>query len=584
MAQLIKSIVDPNGKLVGFLVEGKDSEFGGILQDKVQKAISINEMIKQRFYNRQVAVDPKTNRLVARGKFQISDLPMAVLTPNGLVDVGNGIELTGRFLKDGVIVGFTVKFDSGAEKKLVYKDVLAISRWYNPKNFVVRRGANGNEFIAGKANVLKLEELPATEINPAAKPVKRTKPTKVEKAEGIDSALIPEKSIMDVFDYIGNLNGIIIKLPDEAYKSTSTASKQLSAEFMPLGIGEVAVPKLTFGNSKLSANANFKKLGRVQVDYQNQKVPVDCYTISTKSVFFNGEAYIKRLGVALPADKVQSFINAFGDTLGITEMTQDYVTQPIKAIQGDRSLKFYEVDISKLSIISKARVEKSILSAEQIREIVIASFAPRLICKYLSNKTGLIAELKKEIPKNLLPSEGVPAPYLRHLQPDFLQAIEDTGVDITSGMFKRTVGIPKDKDASGTDDIAITIEYNVSGYSVSKITYKNIKEWVDSDPGKLPKEVVAIADELKAIGSPVERLERANALFKEYSEIVERFNYTLWLHRCAMYIKSNKTGIHSHDKDCWVIDPKKRSKAKIYKCTKPGCQDLAIALINIDII
>ena len=66
--ELIKSIVDSDGKLVGFVAEGKDSEFGGILQDKVQKCLSIAEMVQRQVYTKQLAVDPKTNRLVPRGK------------------------------------------------------------------------------------------------------------------------------------------------------------------------------------------------------------------------------------------------------------------------------------------------------------------------------------------------------------------------------------------------------------------------------------------------------------------------------------------------------------------------------------
>lgn len=584
--ELIKSIVDSDGKLVGFVAEGKDSEFGGILQDKVQKCLSIAEMVQRQVYTKQLAVDPKTNRLVPRGKFQISDIPMCMVSPNGgLVDIDNRIKLVGKFVKDGTIIGFKVMFGSGAVKQLLYKDVLTISKWYKPMNFTIRIGENGRAFIAGKANVLRLEELPTTDLSVDTKPTKRTKPAVVQATSQIDPNCIPERSIMDIFDCLGDLGGFAIKLPDEKYKPTKTPSKGVAEGFIPLGIGEVAAPKLSYSNSKLTANLNFKKLGKVGVQTEGREMAVDCYTIATKSVFFNGEAYIKRLGVALPEGKASEFFNHFGDTLGVTEITQDHITQPIRAIQGDRTLKLFEIDTNRLSIISKRKVDESVLTPEQIREIVVSSFTPRLICKYLSPRTGLIAEIKKEIPKGAMPGNRPDvAGYLSQYNSSFLEEIEKAGVDTQTGLFKRTVGIPKDKDVSGSEDIAITIEYNVDGYNVSKITYKNIKEWLVSNQEKLPKRLVEIGTKLESFGSPVQKLEAAEKLFAEYSELVERYNYTMWLHRCSMYLKSNKMGVHSQDKSYWEIDLKRRSKAKIYRCTKPGCEDLAVALVNIDII
>ena len=193
----------------------------------MQKCLSIAEMVQRQVYTKQLAVDPKTNRLVPRGKFQISDIPMCMVSPNGgLVDSGSLI----------------------------------------------------------------------------AKPPRS-----------------PRQSNMSIID----LSGI--------------------------------------------------QLGSIWL----------------KSVFFNGEAYIKRLGVALPEGKASEFFNHFGDTLGVTEITQDHITQPIRAIQGDRTLKLFEIDTNRLSIISKRNTTRYILILRNsycpLKKTCLGIHSSLLLKNYLQN-------------------------------------------------------------------------------------------------------------------------------------------------------------------------------------------------------
>jgi hypothetical protein len=51
MLKIVKSIVDPKRNLIGFMLEGKEKEFGGMSSNKVVQPISIKELINRKFSN-----------------------------------------------------------------------------------------------------------------------------------------------------------------------------------------------------------------------------------------------------------------------------------------------------------------------------------------------------------------------------------------------------------------------------------------------------------------------------------------------------------------------------------------------------
>ena len=95
MVKIIKTIVDTNRNLIGFMMEGKEKEFGGFSNEVIQRGVPTDNLLQKRFSNNQIAV--VNNKIVEKGNFRINSLPMTIYTGDGYVDLDNSITLTKKW-------------------------------------------------------------------------------------------------------------------------------------------------------------------------------------------------------------------------------------------------------------------------------------------------------------------------------------------------------------------------------------------------------------------------------------------------------------------------------------------------------
>lgn len=586
MIKLLKTIVDTNRSLIGFVVEGKASELGEIGSSKITKNIPTNYMIEQNFMNNQIAISK--GKITERNKFKINELPMCVFVPNsGLMDIDNCLNLSGRFIKDNEPIGFELSFSDGSKGNFTYSQTLQLSKWFRPGNFVIRTSTSGKSFIAGKQGV-KLEDLPTTIIG--KKPEKMPKKTKsgAKVKENIQSTLKADCDIMDIYDFIASCGGNVIKLPTEKYIAVSDKKVDTDPGFISLNIGEIAEPYLKFSDNKLNANGQFRKMGKVMVNLAGSPVDMYTYTFNTKTIFLNGKNYMKHFAVAVTPDKEEALINAFGKIMALEKITDPIIVQPVCSLTGQRELCIYKVDTSKIALIAESKYNSSILSAEDIRDLMIKSYDLEIMSKYLSPRTGIIASLKKTLtPKEVVKATGVKINGLfATMNSEGLKAISEAGIDIYNGAYKRTVGVAKTADdvtkgkADGIEkQEPVEIVYTLDGYTVgSKLTGKTIRNFVHAnDKSQLPASVLNKLIPIEFETDPVKQLEMAYNLNKEVDRLLGEIHKKIWMHNCSMYLISGRSKIHSHDASFWSADTNTRVKtALVYKCTKAGCEGLRV--------
>lgn len=586
MIKLVKTIVDTNRILLGFVAEGKRSEFGELGKEKVEKSIPVTALIQQGFVNNQIAIVKE--KISEKNNFKINELPMVVFINNELIPIDNTINLCERFIKDNEPIGFRVRFSDNTECNYTYVQTLQIAKWFKPGNFVVRTSTSGKSFISGKSGV-KLEDLKTTVIG--VKPEKAAKRTKsgAKAKDNIQSTLKAECDIMDIYEFIASCGGNVIKLPNDKYVPVGEKNVATDPEFIPLNIGEIAEPYLRFSATKLNANAAFKKMGKVTVNLAGSPVDMYTYTFNTKTIFLNGKNYMDKFAVAVTPDKEAELINAFGRIMALEKIEDPIIVQPVCSLTGQRALSIYRVNTDKIALIAERKYESSILSAEQLRDLLIQSYSLELMSKYLSPRVGVIAELKKTLkPKEVVEATGVKINGLfASMNSAGLKAISESGIDIYNGAYKRTVGVAKDTDellnkaSSIEKKEPVEIEYALAGYTVgSKVTGKVIRGWVaNNDKTQLPADVLEKLVPIESETNSVEKLRKAWELNKVIDAQLSSINKKLWMHNCSMFLVSGRAKVHTHDAKFWVPDVNTRVKtALVYSCNKPGCEGLKVKI------
>lgn len=579
------TIVDEHMRAIGFMLEGTPEEFGEFGKGEIVRPIMMRELMSKGFKNSQI--EAKHNRITERSGFKLNELPILKYNSAGagleqFTQVDNKIRLVKRILVNGTMAGFDIII-GGTPQRYRYDDVIRLCNWFKPENFVLRTLANGTIFIAGKPGVMKLAELPEEEIgNFVDTGVKKRTRTGGQKAELVKGDTVRNSSsLLQLYDVINSCNGIIIKLPDESYTATSEAKDKIASEFTPLNIGEVGNPHIEFGESKLNANTLFKKIGIVSV---NLGVPIPYYTFtwSTKSIFSNGENHIKRFGIGVTPDGAQQIINIFGTQLMTKKITDKHIVEPIEGVTGKRGLTYFEVDTSKLDIMTTEEAPKCIMNTKNLYKTVT-----KLSRLKLTNKV-LKGCLKK------LNASGVGGKELfaafAGMTPDQLKAIEEAGIDLHSGAFTKREAIDKseakDSKASKVPDTVIQIEYDIAGSSAAKdVTYDNIVTAIKTD-GTLPKlcdvELATLVKNIMGMSNENEQFKYVDRLSKEADKSINELRKKLWLHKVAMFTLGGKTKLHIPNAACWVEKPSRSKKAKLYECTAPSCDGLVMKLTDIE--
>ena len=96
MIKLVKSLVDDKHVLVGFIIQGKEREFGGMTDVEVARSIPLQSLRQSSFKNNQIKIE--RGSIVELGQFRVNTLPMGKIIGNDIIDMDNSITITKRFM------------------------------------------------------------------------------------------------------------------------------------------------------------------------------------------------------------------------------------------------------------------------------------------------------------------------------------------------------------------------------------------------------------------------------------------------------------------------------------------------------
>lgn len=583
--KIIKTILDTKNNLVGFWMEGKETEFGGFLNETVQKAIHKNEIIAKKFRNNQIAVID--NKIVEQGKFRLNEVPMSRFDGINFYDIDNGITLVSRIVHDGKLIGFRVRTD-GYEGKYKYDDVLRLAKWFRPTNFVLRT-IKAKVYIAGKPGVMKLEDLPEEILGQNVQTPKRRRVGTGGQSKDIMqyTQIQNEKDLLTLYSIIRKYDGLVVRLPDEQYKAATKMDRKVASGFNELKYGEIAFPYISFGEKKLNANTTFRKPGVINLWNNNgEMMTVHCFVHSTKSIFLNGENYMKRFAVGLLPEGVEEFRREFETALVIKPVANKDLCEAINNLTGHSSryggteLVYFEVDTSKLSIIPPAKAKDYILSNKEIKETVYQMMHAKAHNKYLKAVKNDIIDKAGADGINIIDTE-VYRLYKKY-SPEELKILHEAGIDIFTGEYKKTEDIQGQAESSDIkvkdeEDTSISIEYALRGATtaIKKITVDMVEN-KEAHP-YINEYLLMIADELSKITDLKSKYKAVNNYMKEMNKVLNECKKKLWLHKLGMYYTQDGR-IHQHNKDMWVQNVKTRSKGARFDCVEPGCEDLQVTI------
>ena len=566
MLKLTKTIIDTNRNLIGFMVEGKEKELGGFSNQKVERGVPTQQLIKMNFSNNQIYFS--NSAIVEKGSFKISQLPVVVYTNNGYIEVDNTVNIIKRFVMNNENIGFRVSFFDGSEDNFKYDNLLRLCRWFKPGNFAVRTSSKGRQYICGK-NGTTLDNIPADIIGGEETGAKRMKSA----AKDMDKAVENMQAgfdILDIYDFIASCGGCVIKLPNEKYVATTEDGNTSTEGFTSLGIGEVASAYPMFNATKLNVNAGFKQVGVVDVNTNGANIKVTSYVFRTKCIFYNGDNYMKVFGIAVPTENEQKLLTTIGRSLALEKLTDTSVTQPLGQVIDCKSLAFYKVDTSKIDLISKDKRNNSILSASEIAELCKRRFELKLIEKAVGPKGGIMKDLKDVVSKaDLADASGkkVAGAFAMYSE-DGLKALQAAGIDIYTGAYT-VAGSASKKSGSGSDDdsSSVEIEYTLDGFNATKLTGSKILQLIEEgDTSVVGANVFKIVSDILSISDDTAEYIAASNAYKEAVKAEDEINKKFWMHNASMYINGGKAKIHTHDASKWSVDAGSKVKtATVYR-------------------
>ena len=594
MIKLTAVLLGNDLSLIGFRASGKPTDFGMLGKESIDVNIGLSDMLQRKFVNNQI--DCSTGRLREIGGFKVRNLPSAFLKEDGNIQpCSNKIDITARFMSNNEPIGYRVRIgQTGQEFDMSIKNIITMTNWLNPNNFVIKHSAQDRMFICGKPGIMKLEELPVIEIGDKTSTAKRPK-SSAQSTDGKDVRLSSDVDILDIFETVSSMDGFIIKLAGEEYKRTAPSKGETSAEFISAGLPEVSSGFGSFNPEKLSVNSGFRKIGTVYVDFGEQGVkPVYTYTYATKSLISSGTKHISSIVVGVTPECKNTIIEKLCKSMGIKEVDKPEIVNPVRSITGVRDLQLIAIDTSKLELLAKSKIDSSLLSVTELYELLKESYKFKFTNKYLKTMIpiwdgeSMVAtqDMTGDIDRSRLFKS------FQSLDYEQLNSLILAGIDIFDGSY---TNIDKSKQHShssdGDDTEKISIAYAIKSYDINKITGKEIAALVeDRNVDKLKiashytPEMLNQLRGIAGISNIQDRIEQAKRLQKEVYRNIEVLNKKLWQHECAMLSIGNYVKIHDGDAKDWVLDDKFRGKTGMrYNCAISGMDNMSVTVTGVTI-
>ena len=575
MIKLTHMIVDSNFNLIGFVAEGSAKEFGLMGDEVISQSLSLKRLFESNFSNKQISV--KNGIINEKTGFKLNTIGMVKMDGNRFIPIKNEITLVSRYVQNNKNVGFGALIgEDPTEYKFTTDNIVRICDRFKPINFVVRNYGENKRAIVGKRGS-SIDELPAIQIGSTKTKRSTTPLTTVD--GGVSTSVVHNVDIFDLYEFIREVGGYIVNMPGSKYSAHTNANTTHSA-FVSYGFGEVGSPWLDFHESKFNINCNFKRPGEVVVkmpDGSQKKITTFVYR--KKSIFFNGAHNIEKLGVIIPTSAEGELLSRFGSSMSLTEIPDKIDTGIVSVISGVvGDIKLYEVDVSKVSMMSEDKARKFVLNSKDLKAKVFEYNTNKMIAKYLN---GLSKELKALV--NVDNSNKKPIHQsFSMMSTEELKCLIEHGIDIYTGAFMLENQNKSTSKTGGSSTSTSEMEalYGIDGLNANNLTYKQM---VECGP-KVPAFLQGVVGQMNSIEDFKGRGDKARAMLDIIESKNSKLRYEIWMHKCAMYVLSNKRGLHSHDRANWIVNESKRTKAKCYKCAAADCSGLQITVDNIDLV
>lgn len=580
--KLTHIVVQSNFTILGFEVEGKESEFGGIGDRVVTTSVTLEEMKAKKFRNNQI--DCRGGKIKEVGSFRLKDLDMKMFNGSKMTDIDNSITLTRRLLVGGELAGFEVQI-CGETRKFKTKDLISLSNWFNGANYMVKTKTSSKgevtKYIAGKAGN-SLSNLPEVELSSSEKTKDKKKKIrtatdgkKVEMAPKLSS----EYDILQLFDEVGSLDGLIIEFPNKKYKNAKVQELVASPKFIKLGIGNVGNPKVRPSRDKMNINCLFRVPGQVQVTFNGQKISMTTFVNRSHHIYKDGELYDGDLGLIVKKDKVDELKQTFAASLGLEQVTDQSVVNPIRSIYGDESLVAFKIDARNLSLMSRERAKKFMMTPDKLHKVLQKLIELDTQYKYFNGKAK---EAKLAMAQNgEEPNRPLYGPYAG-MNKDMIDACVEAGIDVYTGAFIETVenekagyeqlqrnmaelkgDVPKSKDYS--------VKYSIKGYATIP-SLKDIEGNTKKAEKYLSEELIKEIDKVSKMGSVSEIYEYCNKKAEAINQNKDKAVKLLFYHNIAsITIGEGKYALRSKYWDS-------TTKEGVYVCSSVGYDDVQVAI------
>lgn len=576
MKKITGSIVDAKFALIGFKVKGTGKDFGELGTTQIEKIVSLNYMMKTNFNNSQAYFN--NGSITEKGGFHIRNLPMQMYSGGVFTNIKNTITLTSRYVHENENIGFGVLLGDTLEEKYKYNDVIKLTELFKPINFIVRVNEKGKVYIAGKPGY-PLSSLPEIPLGNAGTN-KKTK-SGAKESTPVTGNLINDIDIIDIFEFVKSYNGFIINFKDSDYVATGDTYEKKNERFKSLDIGEVANPDLVLSETKFNASCRFKNPGIVTIDNDSDQ-PVFAgatnnmiytYVYRTKNIFYNGENHMKKLGIIVPDDAVDAVYDKFGKSLAVIEITDKKVISIVNQLINWKNSRIFEVDVSKLALISPNKYDSYILDDMGIYKNTLNLAEAKLCMIYVRGALKQLASMGYVAP----PKNKEIAQQFVLRTPEEIDKIIDAGVNVFDGSFNEPGETVYNKDKP--KDKAPEVRYIIEGLDPKNYNYSKLL-----DPDKCPDAVAKMIDRLQDVGTINDKAKILNSMQVELEKVQYSAIRKLWFHKTSMWLKANKLGVHKDDAGHWELNDKKRTTAICYDNTLPKCKGLQVLLLNTDII
>ena len=442
-------------------------------------------------------------------------------------------------------------------------------------------------YISG--NGISLSDLPAINVVGADTDNAKTRGKSVQQAKRKDNILGSDFDILDVYELLCKYHGQVIKLPGEKYVPASYSASSTPNEFVSLGIGEVASPKLQFNATKLNINAGFKKVGYVPVTFRGARSNITTFTYATKSLFVAGESYIKTFGIAVPTMYEADLINELGKSLALEKITDNTIIQPLSSVIDADALVFYKVTSKGLDLISESKLKSAVLGTPEIVKTVKELSCLKIMEKALGTY-GLLAILKETPSGEAAIVEAYNksiAPNLALYSNEILAALNGLGFNIYTGAYQPKVEASKSESSSSKAEGSEKVEivYTVEGYDPAKFTGKTVLNNIEThDIEKLPlsTDQIKLIARILNIKDDREQAKAAKEALEGIKVRIDELSKKMWMHNAAQFIIGKKTNIHSTTTHEWEFMKSLKTgdvyRNKLYKALTVKVKGVSIAV------